>query len=67
MVSSAVRKNLGGWLIPSLKVSIDIVALDMIHSALTLHILCAVRLISQFELEGAYVETNALASELLLD
>ena len=67
MVSSAVRKNLSGWLIPWLKASIDIVALDIIHSALSVHILCAVRLISQFELEEAYVETNALASELLLD
>ena len=44
MVSSAVRKNLTGWSIPWLKVSIDIVALDMIHSALSVHIVCAVKL-----------------------
>jgi len=44
MVSSALRKNLSGWLIPWLKVSIDIVGLDMMHSALSVHIVCAVRL-----------------------
>ena len=44
MVSSAVRKNLSGWSIPWLKASIDIVALDMMHSTLSDHIVCAVRL-----------------------
>ena len=44
MVSSPCHKNLSGWLILWLKASIDIVALDMMHSTLSDHIVCAVRL-----------------------
>ena len=44
MVSSALLKNLSQWLIPWLNVRINIVALDMMHSALSVHIVCAVRL-----------------------
>jgi len=58
MASSAFRKYLSRCIL-GLNVGIDVVALDVMGTALSIHIVCAVMLafLRQSELEGAYVET----------